>query len=98
MPKDDELLDGLKNINFKIHFLTDDFEKICKKKKFKGFFDVASLGFIYTANLKRKEFVQTLKEGGKLYVEKSVYQVPLKKEKHAEVEKSLLEAAEEMNL
>ena len=48
---DSELLAGLKNINFKIYLLTGEIEKIFKKKKYQGLFDVAALAFIYSANL-----------------------------------------------
>ena len=57
--------------------MTGDMTKLFKKKKFKGKFDVAVLGFPYSNEVVKPEFEATLTDDAKVYVENVTFLVPL---------------------
>jgi len=92
-----ELL-ALKGTNLKIIPIFEDIDKICEKKKLQGFFDVAVLGFIHGAYIKKTDFLKILKKNADIFVENARYLVPLKPKEREELNMKLVECAKTLNL
>lgn len=63
-----ELLEGFKQLNLKLHFLSDDLSKIYGKQKYQGLFDIA-VASINAGDFLEDSVLPLFKPGSKLFVE-----------------------------
>jgi hypothetical protein len=73
------LLPGFSMANVKIHFLSDDIEKLYTKQKYRDLFDIGVLS-IHSNNKISKELNCMFKKGAHVHVETADMLVPLSKE------------------
>ena len=64
-------LKGFKAMNIEIVPITEDFEKLAARKKFKEFFDVVVLAFINIDYLSKPEFKNIINKESAVFVEKT---------------------------
>lgn len=62
------LLDGFKDLNVKVHFLSDNLEKIYGKQRYQGLFDVV-VASVNAGDFLEEKVKPIFKPGSKLFVE-----------------------------
>lgn len=60
-----EPLQVFSNLKVRIIPIFDEFDKVCQKKKFQGFFDCGVLGFMSSVNLKSQNLKALFKDEGR---------------------------------
>ena len=89
----DELVPGFKGIEIEFLPVSENLEKMAKKKKYKGLFDIVCNGFKHAMEIREEWFLNVLHNGSEVIQENCHFMIPLQLEKRKDANKKMMELA-----